>query len=86
MNSAAQIGQQVNNAGAARASGYVGTANAINGGIGGVNSALQNYLLLQQLGKTPGAPDYGKSELRANPQLRMKTVFSLCADGAHRGL
>jgi hypothetical protein len=60
MNSAGQIGQNVNNAGAARASGYVGTANAVNGGIGGINSALQNYLLLQQLGKTPGAPDYGQ--------------------------
>jgi hypothetical protein len=54
MNSAAQIGQQANNAGAARASGYVGTANAINSGIGGVSSALQNYLLLQQLNQTGG--------------------------------
>jgi predicted flap endonuclease-1-like 5' DNA nuclease len=64
MNSAAQIGQQYNNAGAARASGYVGQANAINGGIGSVNSALQNYLLLQQLSKPSGAQTTAKSSVR----------------------
>jgi hypothetical protein len=59
MQSASQIGQQANNAGAARASGYVGTANAVNGGINGVNSALQNFLLLQQLNGGGGGGGFG---------------------------
>jgi hypothetical protein len=45
LTSGAQIGQQLNNAGAATASGYVGQANAINSGISGISG----YLQLQQM-------------------------------------
>ena len=43
----AQIGQNINNAGAATASGYVGAGNAISGGIGNIG---QSILLSQLLG------------------------------------
>lgn len=49
----AQIGQQLNNAAAAQASGYVGAANAASGGI----NNLSQYAMLQQLlngGSNPG--------------------------------
>lgn len=47
-----QIGNSLMNAGAARASGYAGIANAVNGGI----SNISQYLLLQQLlNKQPAA-------------------------------
>jgi len=49
LTSAGQIGQQLNNAGAATASGYVGSANAINGAIGGATNSLSTLALLQQL-------------------------------------
>lgn len=45
----AQQGQAAQNAGAARASGYVGGANALAGGISGVGSNISNMLLLQAL-------------------------------------
>ena len=45
LNTGAQVGQQYNNIGAAQASGYIGSANSLAGGIGN----LQQYLLLQQL-------------------------------------
>ena len=48
-NAGAQIGQSAQNAGAATASGYVGQANAINSGIGGISSSAQQGLLLSQL-------------------------------------
>lgn len=56
LTSGQQIGQNINNAGAATASGYVGAGNAINSGISGVGG----YLQLQQLlaaNKTPGSVD-----------------------------
>jgi hypothetical protein len=50
-NSATNIGQQYNNAAAANASGYVGSANAINGAIGsGTNTLSSLALLLAQRG------------------------------------
>lgn len=48
LTSAGQIGQQLNNAGAATGSGYVGSANAITGGI---NNAVNSLSLLALLGK-----------------------------------
>lgn len=45
----AQQGQQANNAAAARASGYVGGANALAGGIGSATSSIGNLLMLKQL-------------------------------------
>lgn len=50
----AQQGQELNNAGAATASGYVGSANAWAGGLGGSTNSLQNLLLLSQLGQGGG--------------------------------
>lgn len=66
LNSAANIGQQYNNAGAANASGIVGAANGYGGAISGVGSNLQNLLLLQQLqgggsGATGGNTNIGLS-------------------------
>lgn len=53
LTSAGQIGQQLNNAGAARASGFVGGANAIQGGINGIsNLAMMAALLRNQGGLT----------------------------------
>jgi hypothetical protein len=43
------IGQQVNNAAAATASGYVGTANAYGGALNNVGNNLSQYLTLQQI-------------------------------------
>jgi len=52
LGSAGQIGQSLQNAGAARASGYVGGANAWAGGIsGGINSFLDAILLKSLLGR-----------------------------------
>ena len=45
----AQVGQQMNNAAAATASGYVGAANAYGGMATGLGGNLSNLLLLQQL-------------------------------------
>lgn len=56
LTSGQQIGQQVNNAGAARASGYVGQANALAGGIGGATSSLSNLGLLQSILGQGSAP------------------------------
>lgn len=53
-NEGAQVGQSYNNAGAARASGYIGGANSWTGAVGGVNSALSQYMLYSQLNKQPG--------------------------------
>lgn len=54
-NAGQQIGQNINNAGAANASGYIGGANAINGGITGLSSSLNNLALLQALQAGGGA-------------------------------
>lgn len=53
LTSGAQIGQDINNAGAARASGYVGSANAWGGAIGGASNNIMDLLLLQQLSAKP---------------------------------
>lgn len=49
LTSGAQQGQQMNNAAAATASGYVGAANAWSGALGGGTNSLMNLLLMQQL-------------------------------------
>lgn len=49
LTSAGQIGQNINNAGAARGSGYVGSANAINGAITGGANGLSTLALLQAM-------------------------------------
>jgi hypothetical protein len=61
LTSAAQIGQQYNNAGAANASGYVGGANAITGGINSATNSLSLLALLNRGRGTPSypTPDYG---------------------------
>lgn len=56
------IGQDVQNAAAAQASGYVGSANAWSGAFGGSTNNLMNLLLLSQLGGGGGygAPNLGQ--------------------------
>lgn len=49
LTSGAQQGQQINNAAAARASGYVGAANAYGGALSGVGNNISQTLLLKQL-------------------------------------
>jgi hypothetical protein len=53
-NVGANVGQNINNAGAARASGYVGSGNAISNGISGISSNLLNLFLASQLGQGGG--------------------------------
>lgn len=48
-NTGAAIGQQMNNAAAANASGYVGSANAWSGGLNNAGSSISNLLLMNQL-------------------------------------
>lgn len=45
----------INNAAAARASGYIGGANAWTGAMGGLNNSLSQYLLYSSLNKQPGS-------------------------------
>lgn len=52
LTSAGQIGQQLNNAGAATGSGYINGANAINGGISSATNSLSTLALLNSL-KSP---------------------------------
>lgn len=54
-NAGQQIGQNINNAGAANASGYINSANAINGAIGGGTSTLSQLAMLQALQSGGGA-------------------------------
>lgn len=49
LQSGAQIGQNLNNAGAANASGYVGTANAFGGALSGIGNNVGQLLTLQSL-------------------------------------
>lgn len=49
LTSAGQIGQQINNAGAATASGYVGSGNAITGAINGATGSLSTLAMLRLL-------------------------------------
>jgi hypothetical protein len=49
LSTAANMGQQYNNAGAANASGIVGSANAWGGALGGLGGNLSNLYMLQQL-------------------------------------
>jgi hypothetical protein len=53
LTSGAQIGNDLNLAGGARASGYVGGANAITGAIGTGTNSLMDAFLLSQLGRNP---------------------------------
>ncbi|WP_348269755.1 hypothetical protein P8936_16530 [Edaphobacter paludis] len=50
----AQQGQDLQNAGAATASGYVGAANAYSGALNGIGNNLSNLGLLSQLGSASG--------------------------------
>lgn len=63
LTSGAQTGQQLNNAAAATASGYVGGANAYSGALSGVGGNLSNlaslYSLLNQQPQAPAATQYG---------------------------
>jgi hypothetical protein len=54
----AQQGQDLQNAAAARASGYVGSANAYSGAVSGGTNSLIDLYLLSQMNKTP-TPGYG---------------------------
>lgn len=54
LTSGQQIGNTIQNAGAARASGYVGGANAWMNGIGGATNNIMDLLLLKQLGGASG--------------------------------
>lgn len=54
LTSAQQQAQQINNAGAATASGYVGQANAWNGALGSIGGNLTNLYALNQLGSSSG--------------------------------
>lgn len=55
---AGQIGQQLNNAGAATASGYAGIGNAVSGGVGGLgNLALLSSILNKSGGTNPSLSD-----------------------------
>jgi hypothetical protein len=49
LNTAQNIGQQYNNAGAATASGYVGQGNAWGGALGGISNNLTNLALISSL-------------------------------------
>lgn len=49
LGNAANVGQQMNNAAAARGSGYVGSANATSGGITGATGALNDLVLLRSI-------------------------------------
>lgn len=59
LTSGAQQGQNINNAAAARASGYVGGANAYGGALSGIGSNISNTLLLQQLLNNQGTQNLG---------------------------
>ncbi|HZW05398.1 MAG TPA: hypothetical protein VFF58_00690 [Candidatus Nitrosotalea sp.] len=56
----AQQGQQLNNAAAATASGYIGGANAWGGALGGSTNSLMNFMLMNQIfgngATTPNMP------------------------------
>lgn len=54
LTSGAQIGQNINNAAAARASGYIGGANAWSGALTGGTNDLMNMILLSQMGRGSG--------------------------------
>lgn len=55
MTSGQQIGNDLNNAAAARASGYVGGANAWGGALTGGTNNLMNLILMSQMGKNGGS-------------------------------
>jgi hypothetical protein len=54
LGSAAQQGSDIQNAAAARASGYAGGANAYGGAVGGIGNSIQQQILLSQLGMFGG--------------------------------
>lgn len=67
MTSGQQIGNSMQNAAAARASGYVGQANAITGGISGITGLLPFLLSQQQGGYNIGGPGAATSGAQVNP-------------------
>jgi hypothetical protein len=68
LTSGAQIGQNINNAAAARASGYVGGANAWTGALGGIGNGVTNSLSLLALMK-PGSVPFTASGATSAPML-----------------
>ena len=70
LTSAQQQGQQINNAGAATASGYVGAGNAWSGALGGIGNNLSNLYLLNQLGRSGyGSVSPGIGEYSSSPEM-----------------
>lgn len=59
INLGAQEGQDYQNAAAAEASGYIGSANAWSGALGGGSNSLMQMMLLSQLGGSGGSGGYG---------------------------
>jgi hypothetical protein len=59
LTSGAQRGQQMNNAAAATASGYIGGANAWGGALGGSTNSLTQLMLMKQLFGGGGGPTAG---------------------------
>ena len=67
LNTSAQIGAQYNNAGSANASGILGTASAINGGISGATNGMTNLMMLSQLQGSGANPAAGAASAASNP-------------------
>ncbi len=65
MNTGQQVGQQMNNAAAATASGYMGSANAWSQGLGAMGSNMSQMMMLNQLMKS-------STKAQANPY---KTLY-----------
>lgn len=59
LTSGQQIGNQINNAAAARASGYVGSSNAWSGALGGATNNLSTLALLAQMNRGSNPDPYG---------------------------
>lgn len=59
LGTAANMGQQYNNAAAANASGYVGSANAYGGALSGIGNNLSNLYMMQQMGLLGGGGGVG---------------------------
>lgn len=74
LTSGAQIGNQINNSAAARASGYVGGANAIAGGINGVTGSIGQSALLSQL-LSAGNNNFGSASSIANSDTGLAPII-----------
>jgi hypothetical protein len=68
------VGQQINNAGAATASGYIGQANAWSNGISGATNNLTNFAMMNSMSgyggsnpaTGPGTGSYNNNLFAAN--------------------